>query len=207
MLMPGAFSSLRWFGRGPHENYPDRKSSAVVGTHASTVSEQFTPYIRPGECGARSDVRWLELTRPRPLAFKSNDELPPRPAEAAVLFAVHVDGEGEQENKSGKSTFSFSALPYLAEDLSRVAHPEELPRTRISTTAVSLDHCLMGVGGDDSWSACVHDEFLVRPGLFKFAFAVAPYWREIDRRDDDKNLEGSSGCLEATERWRSLGMY
>lgn len=197
MLMPGVFSSLRWFGRGPHENYPDRKSSAVVGTHSSTVSEQFTPYLRPGECGARSDVRWLELTRPRPLAFKSSDDLPPRSAEAAVLFAVKERG---QENESGGSKFFFSALPYLAEDLSGVAHPEQLSCTRISTTAVSLDHCLMGVGGDDSWSACVHDEFLVKPGVFKFSFAVAPYWREVDGRDNDENLGGSSsGCLEATK--------
>lgn len=64
VLLPGSFSNLRWFGRGPHENYPDRKASAAVGQYTSNVSEQATPYIRPGECGAKVDVRWLELSRP-----------------------------------------------------------------------------------------------------------------------------------------------
>lgn len=64
VLLPGSFSDLRWFGRGPHENYPDRKVSAAIGRYASQVSEQATPYIRPGECGAKVDVRWLEVSRP-----------------------------------------------------------------------------------------------------------------------------------------------
>ena len=203
-LLPSAFSSIRWFGRGPHENYPDRKASAPIGTHASTVADQLTPYIRPGECGAKSDVRWLELIRPR------QPSEPSRPSEAAVVFTVPrneagVGGEGAKSSSNDDTdTFAFSALPCLAEDLSGVAHAEQLspPRPEAPLTAVSLDHLLMGVGGDDSWSSSVHEEFLVRPGRFRFAFSVAPFWREVC--DDGDDGVGNSADRQAIERWRSL---
>ncbi|MEO0556874.1 MAG: beta-galactosidase small subunit [Bacteroidota bacterium] len=225
VLLPGGFSSIRWFGRGPHENYPDRKASAVVGRHASSVSEQLTPYVRPGECGGRTDVRWLELSRPLrrravgaagPPSPAPSSSPPSGPAgawEPAILFAVpataaataaaaassgprEVDGAGgvecereaggADEQRRSSPLFSFSALPYLAEDLAGVMHPEELlPRP---FTAVNLDHRLMGVGGDDSWSACVHDEYLVRPGRFGFSFALSPFWRR-----GGSSISGSAG--------------
>ena len=50
-----------WFGLGPHESYPDRKRSGLVGRWSSTVGDLFTPYVRPQEAGGRADVRWLEL--------------------------------------------------------------------------------------------------------------------------------------------------
>jgi beta-galactosidase len=53
--------SLRWFGTGPHETYPDRKRSGLVGRWESTVADQYVPYIRPQENGGHADVRWLEL--------------------------------------------------------------------------------------------------------------------------------------------------
>jgi beta-galactosidase len=56
---------LRWYGSGPHETYPDRKRSGLVGTWTSTVSDQYVPYIRPQENGGHADVRWLELTDAR----------------------------------------------------------------------------------------------------------------------------------------------
>ncbi|CAN0438916.1 unnamed protein product, partial [Hapterophycus canaliculatus] len=219
LLLPGSFSSIRWFGRGPHENYPDRKASALVARHAAPVSEQLTPYIRPGECGGKTDVRWLEISRPRrrPVSAPATPgadgadgvdgvasavlplSSPAAAREPAVLFAVPAsasggsgpagagDGEGEggdadEQRPTSPSLFSFSALPHLAEDLAGVMHPEQLsPRP---VTAVSLDHRLMGIGGDDSWSACVHDEFLVRPGRFRFSLAVSPFWRSSSTREE-----------------------
>lgn len=63
-LAPG-FENLRWFGRGPWENYPDRKRSAWVAVHESTVTEQYVPYVMPQEHGLKSDCRWVELTAGR----------------------------------------------------------------------------------------------------------------------------------------------
>ena len=59
-LVPG-LEQAEWFGLGPHETYPDRKRSGLVGRWRSTVSDLFTPYVRPQEAGGRADVRWLEL--------------------------------------------------------------------------------------------------------------------------------------------------
>ena len=59
-LVPG-LEQAEWFGLGPHESYPDRKRSGLVGRWQSTVGDLFTPYVRPQEAGGRADVRWLEL--------------------------------------------------------------------------------------------------------------------------------------------------
>ncbi|MFH2002342.1 MAG: glycoside hydrolase family 2 TIM barrel-domain containing protein [Planctomycetota bacterium] len=58
MAMPPAYEQLRWYGRGPHESYPDRKSSTPVGLYEGTVTDQYVPYVRPQECGNKTDVRW-----------------------------------------------------------------------------------------------------------------------------------------------------
>ena len=60
-LVPG-FEELEWFGCGPHETYPDRKRSGLVGRWRSTVSDAEVPYIRPQENGGRADVRWIRLS-------------------------------------------------------------------------------------------------------------------------------------------------
>ena len=62
MQFPEKFINLTWLGRGPHENYADRKTSADIGLYESTVAEQYTPYIRPQENGYKTDTRWLLLT-------------------------------------------------------------------------------------------------------------------------------------------------
>ena len=60
--LDGALENLSWYGRGPHENYIDRCSSAFVGRYASTVTDQYVPYVRPQENGAKGDVRWVAFT-------------------------------------------------------------------------------------------------------------------------------------------------
>jgi beta-galactosidase len=59
-LKPG-FEKLKWFGRGPFENYWDRKRAALVDLYESTVADQYVPYIMPQEHGNHTDVRWLSL--------------------------------------------------------------------------------------------------------------------------------------------------
>lgn len=55
---------MTWHGRGPHENYPDRKLSANMGVYSGTVHEQYVPYIRPQDNGNKCDVRWVALYQP-----------------------------------------------------------------------------------------------------------------------------------------------
>lgn len=61
--VPAGFEDLEWFGRGPHENYVDRKAGAALGRWISTVDDQYVPYILPQEHGNKTDVRWMALRR------------------------------------------------------------------------------------------------------------------------------------------------
>lgn len=62
LVLPGRLNHVHYYGRGPEENHWDRNNGTDVGLHSSTVSEQWTPYVRPQENGNRTDVRWVALT-------------------------------------------------------------------------------------------------------------------------------------------------
>ncbi len=144
MTLPAAFERLVWYGRGPHENYADRKLGAAVGMYESTVDEQFTPYVYPGESGGKEDARWVAL----------------------------LDDEGCGLLAIGREPLHFDALHYAVKDLERAGHPYEL--TRIPQAILHLDARHMGVGGDDGWNAPVHPEFRIPPGRYEFAFRLRP---------------------------------
>lgn len=67
--LPGEFERITWYGRGPHENYIDRKESARVGVYSGAVMDQYVPYVFPQENGNKSDVRWAALTDLRGLGL------------------------------------------------------------------------------------------------------------------------------------------
>jgi beta-galactosidase/beta-glucuronidase len=142
LRMPGGFEHLTWYGRGPHENYVDRKHGAAVGIYHSTVDEQYTPYIYPSECGGKEDVRWLTLT----------------------------DAAGTGLRVEGLERLHFDALHYTIQDLEAARHPYAL--TRLDDVILHLDGWHMGVGGDDGWLAPVHEEFLLYPGRYRFALRL-----------------------------------
>ena len=114
-LIPG-LEQLEWFGRGPWENYWDRKASAMVGLYRSTVTEQYVPYIMPQEHGHRADVRWLSLT----------------------------DMQGHGVSIVGSPTLEFSASHLTADDLYNARHTIDLqPRAEV---ILNLDHAQRGLG-------------------------------------------------------------
>ena len=115
-LAPG-LERLRWFGRGPHENYADRKTSAWIDRHESTVSDTYVPYIMPQEHGHFTEVRWVEL------------------ATADHELTVRMTGE---------SHFEFNATHFSAEDLFAAKHTTDLePR---AATLLYLDTAHRGLG-------------------------------------------------------------
>jgi hypothetical protein len=140
---PLSFAQLQWSGRGPHENYPDRKSSAVHAVHSADLRTDTlaVPYVRPGENGARCDVDWLQLRAVGSAAHRSN------------TAALRI---------SSDRLFSFSAQRHTTEDLTVATHINELTAHPRGFLAVNVDPYLMGVGGDDSWSSCVHKEHELR---------------------------------------------
>ena len=150
LVLPGALERLAWYGRGPHENYVDRKCGAALGLYESTVSDQFYPYVYPSECGGKEDVRWIALT---------DDD-------GAGLMVIAED------------KLHFDALHYTIQDLERAGHPYEL--TRLDEVVLHLDGWHMGVGGDDGWTSQVHKEFLIQPGEYRYAVRLRPISAQDD---------------------------
>lgn len=148
--LPAGLKTLAWYGRGPHENYVDRKLGAAVGLYTSTVDEEFTPYVHPSECGGKEDVRWLTL----------------RNRDGAGLMVIALD------------RLHFSALHYTIQDLEQARHPFEL--TRCDEIILRLDGWHMGVGGDDGWWAPVHEEFMIHPGRYRYSFRLLPLLPQQD---------------------------
>jgi beta-galactosidase len=87
LALAGDIEQVNWYGRGPHENYPDRKTSALLGSYQSTVTDLFTPYLIPQENGARCDVRWVNLSA----KDKSGPEIRVESSTPFVFSALHVD--------------------------------------------------------------------------------------------------------------------
>jgi beta-galactosidase/beta-glucuronidase len=114
---PGDYSTFAWYGRGPHENYCDRKEGAPVGVYRGTVDDQYVPYIMPQENGNKTDVRWLSLT----------DE------NGTGLLAV------------GMPLMEVSAHYFAVENLTRAKHTFELKRC--DDIVLNLDYRQSGLGG------------------------------------------------------------
>jgi beta-galactosidase len=148
LAMPGEFDRVQWFGRGPQENYRDRKTAAFVGLYETTVADEIIPYVAPQEYGNRTETRWV--------AVRDKDG-------AGLLIA-------------GQPLLEFSALPYWPEDLtleSRGAkHPGDIIRRDF--TCLALDLAQMGVGGDDSWGAPVHPQYTVPAKVYSYSFRFRP---------------------------------
>lgn len=137
---PAGGGGASWYGRGPHECYADRQWGALLARHSvAAIEELHVPYIVPGECGGRRDVRWMAL--------------PVGPHTSLIAGAV---GPPLQMNIS---RFSVDAL---------VAARHEHELAADNKVHVFLDHRHMGVGGDDSWSPSVHQEYTVPPEHYSF---------------------------------------
>ena len=118
LAIPGAFDTVTWYGRGPHESYADRKESAAVNVYWASVDELYHPYVKPQENGNRSDVSWVAFTR----------------QDLTGLLVV------------GQPRLDFSAHHFTAEDLTAAQHTHELRRREEIT--VYLDERQSGLGGN-----------------------------------------------------------
>lgn len=148
--MPGNFENLEWFGRGPHENYCDRNSSAFVDLYESTVGKQYFPYIRPQENGYKTDLRWMIL---------ANDS-------------------GNGLLIDGQPLFSGSALHNSIEDFDqgiKKNYRHTIDIIEQDKVFVTIDMMQMGVGGDDSWGAMPHPQYLIPANDYSFKFKLIPF--------------------------------
>ncbi|MEZ6036678.1 MAG: glycoside hydrolase family 2 TIM barrel-domain containing protein [Planctomycetota bacterium] len=139
---------VRWYGRGPFENYADRKTAAFFGIWNGSVDELNHQYIEPQEHGNRSDTRWLELRA--------------------------TNGPGVRiAAASREQPFAWSVWPYTQAAVEAALHPYEVePSGRLT---VHVDAGQTGVGGDDSWGARPHRQYTLRPeGRYELHVQLSP---------------------------------
>ena len=125
------FKNVQWYGRGPHENYDDRKSSAFVGLYQSDVDSLRVPYVRPQENGHKTDVRYVTFYDDKGIGVKFSGD--PLIGFNASFYDMHdYDKSTEQVNR-------------------RNMHPSDL--TKAPYIFVNIDYKQRGVGGTDSWGS------------------------------------------------------
>jgi len=164
MQLPEEFINLKWLGRGPQENYVDRKTSADVGLYESTVADQYVPYIRPQENGYKTDTRWLTLTDDNGTGILiSGDPL----FCFAALNNIHDDFESP-----GKLS------QYRKDAKTANTHTNDIkPRDLVN---LNIDLGQMGVGGDDSWGAIIHPQYRLLDKKYEYSFRIRPIVKEDD---------------------------
>lgn len=143
--LPRELEYIRYYGRGPWENYPDRKHAALLGVYNQTVSEQYYPYVRPQETGTKTDVRWWELTDKDGHGYRISA---PKPFMASALhYTIESldDGDDKNEHQSHGS---------LAEET--------------NATILHIDGFQQGVGGIDSWKSYPLTKYMLPAGEYEF---------------------------------------
>ena len=140
------YDRVEWYGLGEAETYADRKKGAKLGIYANKVADNIARYMVPQECGAKEEVRWAKVTDRKG---------------RGMLF--------EMDENNGP--MMFSALPYTPHEMENAMHPYELPEVHYTVVRVAKDQ--MGIGGDDSWGARTHEEYLLKTDKkmeFSFVF-------------------------------------
>ena len=140
------YDRVEWYGLGEAETYADRKKGAKLGIYANKVADNIARYMVPQECGAKEEVRWAKV-----IDRKGR----------GMLF--------EMDENNGP--MMFSALPYTPHEMENAMHPYELPEVHYTVVRVAKDQ--MGIGGDDSWGARTHEEYLLKTDKkmeFSFVF-------------------------------------
>ncbi len=159
--IPADYTSVKWFGKGPWENYCDRDTAALLGVHEAKIGvvsgvagedgklladpARLNPdnYVEPGEQGYRTGCRWIEF----------------------------ANGKGDKIKVIALNRpVGFNAWPYSQEALERARHQFDLKAEDEIT--VNVDAVQMGVGGDNSWGCTPHDKHMVGAGEYRLQFLI-----------------------------------
>ncbi|MEL6627962.1 MAG: glycoside hydrolase family 2 TIM barrel-domain containing protein [Bacteroidota bacterium] len=148
-IIDPAYDQVVWFGRGPHENYQDRKTSALVGQYQAKVEDLYFPYARPQENGYRTDIRWV--------TFQNT--------------------EGKGIKITGPDLFCFSAHHQYPSDFDPGLQKAQRHTTDIvkrDLISLQIDKVQMGVGGDNSWGALPHQAYRIPAQDMRFGYRIEP---------------------------------
>jgi len=141
--LPDMFDTLEWYGRGPHENYSDRKHSAPVSLYRLPINEFHVPYIVPSECGGREDVRKCAMLSGDSKMLEIRPEYP-------IHISVH------------RNTVS---------DYELAKHNHEL--TPRSSVYLQLDAIHSGLGGNTGWAKTIEPPYRILPGVYHYGFLLS----------------------------------
>jgi beta-galactosidase len=151
LTLPRTYEHIDFYGRGPWENYSDRKTASFVGIYQQRAADQFVKnYIRPQENGYKTDIRWVQF-------YENNTK------------GVTI---------TGLQPICFSALPYMAEDLDpgvtkKQQHPADLNERKFLSVHIDLNQ--RGLGGDNSWGAYPHAPYLMTNNNYSYSYLIEPF--------------------------------
>lgn len=148
MILKGDYDQMTWLGRGPQENYADRKSGYLIGKYSASVWEQYHPYVRAQETANKCDVRWFTL---------------------ASKAGAGIKVEGAEPLSVSAWNFPQDNLLYVP---STIEHRHGGCVDKKDMVWVNIDHLQMGVGGDNTWGAMVHPEYTITPKEWSYSFTI-----------------------------------
>ncbi len=159
LQLPKTYNNLSFFGRGPWENYQDRKASAFIDLYNSKVVDQYVPYIRPQDNGYKTDTRWIALSD------ESNSGL--------LFVSENVKGLGfsalHMENEDFDTT---DGVDYKTSNKSK--HTIDIKVKNL--VQLNIDLGQRGVGGDDSWFAMPQEQYLYKGSKnHSYSFYMIPF--------------------------------
>lgn len=149
MQMPYTMEKSNYYGRGPIENYSDRKDCMRIGVYTDDADNQYFPYIRPQESGTKSDIRWWKQTDATGMGLQVKSCTP------FYASAIHFDTEELDDGDDKEQRHSF-----------------DMKKSKF--TNLFLDSAHMGVGGENSWGAWPLEKYRVHYGNKTFTFTLIP---------------------------------
>ena len=149
LQMPYSMEKSTYYGRGPIENYSDRKDCMRIAIYNDDADNQYFPYIRPQESGTKSDIRWWKQTDATGLGLQVKSCAP------FYASALHFDTEELDDGDEKEQRHSF-----------------DLKKSKF--TNLFLDAAHMGVGGENSWGAWPLEKYRVHYGNKTFNFVLIP---------------------------------
>ncbi len=131
MRIPSDLNTVNWYGRGPEENYPDRKTGYLIGLNELKLANFEVDYVAPQDNSNRGEVRWF--------SFSNNEKA-----------GIKV---------TGLQPLCFRAWTYTEDDLEKANHPFELPERNFINLNIDLN--IHGVGGNDAWGARTLEKYTI----------------------------------------------
>ena len=157
--MPGEFSTFEYFGYGPHENYIDRNSSALVGHYVQRVEDQYHyGYVRPQESGTRTQIKWMKVLDDNGAGFEITSDV--KFSASALPFSWKETDVRMMDDNQAHSL-----------ELKAIAYENERSAGK---TWVNFDLAQMGLGCVTSWGAWPREEYRIKAQPYRFNFIIKP---------------------------------